>query len=91
MIRDGADPGGAALIGRAVMAELRQDASLPELFLIQRTDSFGERHDIVVRQIPPGDAKPLYQFDIRMMRRAARQAIAAEFDVQLQTAHGTEI
>lgn len=82
----------AALIGQAVLAELRQDPTLSELFLVQITDSHGGRHDVIQRQLPPGGVPPLRHFDIIRRGRAARAAIAREFDVHLtEGVVGTEV
>lgn len=88
MAHAGADPVAAALIGRAVLAELRQDPDLPELHLVRIGDSFGQTHDIVVRHLPSGDAKPLFEFDLRVMGRVARQAVAREFEADADEGDG---
>jgi hypothetical protein len=92
MTADGVTPDHAALIGQAALAELRRDPTLSELFLVRQTDSFGQPHAVVVRQLPAGNALPLHRFEIRGMGRVARQAIAREFDVHLtEGTVGTEV
>ena len=91
MTEAGASLGHAALIGQAVLTQLHRDPAVPELFLVQRADSFGGRHDVIQRQPPDADGLQLCHLDIRVMGRAARQAIAAEFDAEDRSGHGTLI
>lgn len=91
MAAAGTDLHAAGLVGQAVLAELRKDPSLPELFLVRHVDTFGERHDVIQRQLPAGGVPPLRHFDILKRGKAERQAIAREFDVHLRAGAGSEI
>lgn len=91
MIRAGASPGHAGLIGQGVLTALHRDPTVPELFLVQITDSFGNRHDVIQRRTPDADMLALCQLDIGVMGRVARQDIAAEFDVEDRSGDGALI
>lgn len=92
MTADGVTPDHAALIGQAALRELQRDPGMAELFVIRQVDSFGHPHAVVVRRLPPGDALPLYRFDIRRMGRAARQARSEQLRVEQATNNaGAEI